>query len=189
MCSAPAASELSGEREHPAFAVLRRARIEPNFTGCAVHLPPLEREDLARRPPARDGRALDEGPQLDRQVVVTLLNCSRSKNPLRMLCSLIGGLYGRLISVPPCTAQVNLRLRAINSRLSSAWDAPAACRRATTTRASAVPIAVRRRPPKNGLRCFAMRSVRVLSDRFSLVRDSLSRSSGLLESEAGRPAP
>lgn len=74
------------------------------------------------------------------------------------------------MSFPPCTANVNIRLRAIRSRLIEAFDAPAAWRCATNTRASAVPIAVMRRPPKNGLRCFSMRSVIVRSERFLLVR-------------------
>ena len=33
---------------------------------------------------------------------------------------------GRVISLPPCTAKVNIRLNAINSRLISALAAPAA---------------------------------------------------------------
>ena len=38
------------------------------------------------------------------------------------------------------------------------------------TRTNAVPIAVIRRPPKNGVRCLSMRIVIVFSDRFPLVR-------------------
>lgn len=41
-------AQLFGEREHPPFAVLGRARLKPHLPGREVDLPPLQRLHLAR---------------------------------------------------------------------------------------------------------------------------------------------
>ena len=57
------------ERKCSTLPVFRRARVESHLADFQVDLPPLQREDLARRPPARDEGKRDDAAHLRRQVV------------------------------------------------------------------------------------------------------------------------
>src|SRR5918994_3130186 len=64
----PTARADRPSREHPAFAILRRASIEPDFAGCEIHVPPLERQYLGGDPPAGNVRELHDRLQRSRQM-------------------------------------------------------------------------------------------------------------------------
>ena len=60
-------AQLARHRERASLAVLRRARIEPDFAGGEIDLSPLERQHLAVDPPAGDVRERRDGSHRLRQ--------------------------------------------------------------------------------------------------------------------------
>jgi hypothetical protein len=75
--------EGAGEREDPPVIVLGRAGIESYLAGLHVHLPPLQRQDLARRAPTDDVRERHDGLQVDRQMVLHADELLRLESPRR----------------------------------------------------------------------------------------------------------
>ncbi len=61
--------------------VLRDAGIEPHLAGLHVDLVPLQRQNLARRPPPRDVRERHDGLHVHRQVVLDALKLLRGRPP------------------------------------------------------------------------------------------------------------
>src|SRR4051812_11974782 len=47
------------ERKHARFVILCGVRVQPNFTGVEIDLPPFERQDLTVSPPAGNPREQD----------------------------------------------------------------------------------------------------------------------------------
>lgn len=146
-------AELFGEKEGPAFVILRGAWIRADRAGLEIHAAPLERLNLAADPPARDVGAKVIRPWISSgRCRRTDSNWRRSKNPVRTLFSRSVGSWGLLMILPACAARLNARLIAVNSRLIVPFLAPSDWRFAMYLRMSAVVIQDARASPKNACR-------------------------------------
>jgi hypothetical protein len=126
-------AQIVRHREHPAFAILRRASIEPDFAGCEIHVPPLERQYLGGDPPAGNVRELHDRLQRSRQMRLHARELFGLKEARSVLFSRSRGMCGLWRSLPACKARLKIRFRMVSSRLSSAFDTPVMARRCSAT--------------------------------------------------------
>src|SRR5712691_12147415 len=75
-------SQFPRERKRAGLPVLRRARVEPDLASLHVDVSPFEREDLARRAPARDERKGGDPAHIARQMVLHALILLAFEKPL-----------------------------------------------------------------------------------------------------------
>jgi hypothetical protein len=60
--------KIIGDRKHPTFAILRAPGVQPDFPGLQIDVAPLQRQNFAVDPPARDVRELHDWAQGGRQM-------------------------------------------------------------------------------------------------------------------------